>query len=175
MRKSRHRYPSAQEVSATNLRNFRTFLLMRQFAAREIGARIAQCRREAGGMTQEDLAEALNVSKRSVQDYEAGVTIPWKYFQRLEQIFGRPLDWFLHGTEATGESGGGLPDEMLADIKAAVEAAVREALTPGEAITAAVAKGAESALRAARAGPPEADPADRRRSHKRGEGPDGLR
>lgn len=89
----------AQKPSATNLRNFRTFLLMQQFAAREIGARIAQARREADGMTQEELADALNVSKRSVQEYEAGNTIPWKHFSRLEEIFERPLSWFLHGEE----------------------------------------------------------------------------
>lgn len=76
---------------------------MQQFAGQEIGARIAQARHEAGGMTQEELAEALNVSKRSVQDYEAGVTIPWKHFQRLEQIFKRPIDWFLHGGEEPSE------------------------------------------------------------------------
>lgn len=50
-------------------------------------------------MTQEALAEALNVSKRSLQDYEAGKTIPWKHFKRLEQIFDRTLDWFIRGEE----------------------------------------------------------------------------
>jgi len=70
---------------------------MQQFAAREIGARIGLARKEAGGMTQEQLAELLDVSARSVQDYEAGITIPWKHFQRLEVIFKRPMGWFLHG------------------------------------------------------------------------------
>lgn len=73
---------------------------MQQFAAREIGARIAQARREAGRMTQEQLAELLNVSTRSVQDYEGGITIPWRHFQRLEEIFkGRSMGWFLHGED----------------------------------------------------------------------------
>lgn len=101
----------AQIDSATNLRNFRSFLLMRQFEQQEIGARIAQARHEAGGMTQEELAELLNVSKRSVQDYEAGATVPWKHFQVLEQAFKKPLSWFLHG-ESEEELPRGLQGEL---------------------------------------------------------------
>lgn len=101
---------------------------MREFAAREIGARIAQARLEAGHMTQEELAEALNVSKRSVQDYEAGVTIPWKHFQRLEQIFGRSLDWFLHGrAEATPAEPQASDEELLARVER-VESLLEELL-----------------------------------------------
>ena len=51
-------------------------------------------------MTQAQLADLLNVSARSVQDYEHGVTVPWRYFDRLEQIFGKSLAWFLHGDPA---------------------------------------------------------------------------
>ena len=61
--------------------------------------RIAQARKEAGGMNQDDLAALLDVSKRSVQAFEAGETIPWKYFQLLTQAFGRELEWFLHGED----------------------------------------------------------------------------
>lgn len=92
--------------AATEARSFRTFLLMQQFAAREIGERIAQARRENGAMTQEELADALNVSTRALQDYEAGKRIPWKHFSRLEQIFKRDLEWFLHGeTELSPDEG----------------------------------------------------------------------
>ena len=77
----------AKRSAATKDRTLRTFLLMQQFAAQEIGARIAQARRECGGMTQEQLAELLNISTRSVQDYEAGITIPWKHFQQMTDIF----------------------------------------------------------------------------------------
>ncbi len=99
--KQTHSQGATQIPSATNARNFRTFLLVRQFAQKEIGQRIALARKEAGGMTQEQLAELLNVSTRSVQDYEAGETVPWKHFQLLEEIFRKPLGWFLHGEEAT--------------------------------------------------------------------------
>lgn len=111
MAKSTHRNGYTQNPSATNDRNFRTFLLMQQFAAREIGERIARARKEADGMTQEQLAETLDVSTRSVQDYEAGTTIPWKYFSRLEEIFRRPLGWFLHGEEAPQQ----MPTAALGD------------------------------------------------------------
>ena len=124
---------AAKKPAATNARRFRTFLLMQQFDSRAIGSRIAQARREAGGMLQEELAELLDVSKRSVQDYEAGVRIPWKHFQQLEVIFKRSLEWFLHGDEAAepspSEPSSGNQAAMisqLARIEAALEALVAQ-------------------------------------------------
>jgi transcriptional regulator with XRE-family HTH domain len=70
---------------------------MQQFAAEEIGARIAQARREADGMTQEQLADLLGLSTRSVQDYEAGTTMPYKYLSRISGITGRSVEWLLRG------------------------------------------------------------------------------
>lgn len=98
--------------SATNSRSFRTFLLVSQLESERIGARIAQARREAGGMTQEALAELLGLTPRSIQAYEAGDVIPYKYFKRLEEIFDRPLEWFLRGEE-TAENG----ERSLAEIQ----------------------------------------------------------
>lgn len=112
---------------------------MQQFAAQEIGARIARCRLEGGGMTQEELAGALNVSKRSVQDYEAGVTIPWKLFARLEQIFpGRTLDWFLHGGAESAD-----PDRLEA-----IEAALSETRATLDRILRLLEEGQPQARRA---------------------------
>ncbi len=113
---------TTQKTSATNLRNLRTFLRMRQEEARQIGGRIALARKEADGMTQGELADLLNVSARSIQDYEAGVTIPWKYFRDLEKIFpSHTFDWFLHGTEPSNGAQGGagfvsLLDEIAAQL-----------------------------------------------------------
>lgn len=73
---------------------------MRELAGREIGARIAAARKQAGAMTQDELADLLGVTMRSVQNYESGDTIPWRHFKRLEEIFQCPLEWFLHGDEA---------------------------------------------------------------------------
>lgn len=92
---------------------------MQQFAPEEIGARIAQARREADGMTQETLAEALDLSVRQIQNIEAG-TIPWKHFSRLEAIFEKPLSWFLHGEEDPPAHLGPL-EAQVAEVLSAVE------------------------------------------------------
>lgn len=85
-----------QNPAATNSREFRRFLLMAQFEAKEIGARIAQARREAG-LTQEQLAELAPFSHRSLQDYERGQVIPYRQMRDIAQLLGRPVEWFLHG------------------------------------------------------------------------------
>lgn len=64
---------------------------------REIGARIAQARKEHGGMRQEDLANRLGISVRSMQGYEHGEVVPYNRIAELSRILGRPAEWFLHG------------------------------------------------------------------------------
>lgn len=103
---------------------------MQQFENAEIGARIAQARKETNGMTQEQLADLLNVSKRSVQDYEAGITMPWKHFQALQTVFGRSLHWFLHGEESSQGVDADVIEEKLDRIEQALEALVAR-LDPG--------------------------------------------
>lgn len=115
MTQSRRTFPAPQEVAATNTRNFRTFLLMQQFAANEIGARIEQARKEKG-LTQEELADlAAGFSKRSLQDYEAGVTIPYKHLHELGRLLKKPEEWFLYGDDEQ-EDAGGPSDERLREI-----------------------------------------------------------
>ncbi len=63
----------------------------------EIGTRIAQARKEAGGMSQVELAGLIGVSERSLQLYEAGETIPYRWMKDLERVLQRPVAWFLHG------------------------------------------------------------------------------
>jgi transcriptional regulator with XRE-family HTH domain len=133
---------------ATDGRSFRTFLLMQQFAAREIGERIAQARREHGAMTQEQLAELLDVSTRAVQDYEGGRRIPWKHFKRLEQIFQRSLEWFLHGE--TEEEPALLERLESVDERLAVIEEVLSLLVPADQVDAlAAARAAAAAAREA--------------------------
>lgn len=67
---------------------------------REIGVRIAEARREAGGMSQIELGELVGVTVRSVQAWEAGEVIPYRYLRDLERALGKPAAWFLHGDEA---------------------------------------------------------------------------
>ena len=78
---------------------------MEEFDALEIGARIAQARRERG-LTQEQLAEISSFSKRSLQDYEGGITIPYKHLRELSRILKRKPEWFLYGPE---------PDTQITD------------------------------------------------------------
>ncbi len=73
-----------------------------QFEAKEIGQRIAEARTVAG-ITQETLAEMASFSKRSLQDYEAGVTIPYKHMREISRLLGREVEWFLHGEEPIGD------------------------------------------------------------------------
>jgi len=71
---------------------------MAQFEAKEIGARIALARREAG-LTQEQLAELAPFSTRSLQNYERGEVIPYRQMRELSKILGRPVEWFLRGDD----------------------------------------------------------------------------
>jgi len=62
----------------------------------EIGRRIAQARKEAG-LTQQELADRLHVTRRSVQGYESGSVVPYKRLHTLADALGRPAGWFLSG------------------------------------------------------------------------------
>lgn len=68
--------------------------------SKEIGARIAQARSEAGGMTQDELAHLLGLTSRSVQAHESGAVIPYRYLREYERVLGKPAAWFLHGDAA---------------------------------------------------------------------------
>lgn len=50
------------------------------------------------------MAELASFSKRSLQDYEAGVTIPWRHMREISAILKRPVEWFLHGDDAEVQS-----------------------------------------------------------------------
>ncbi len=120
MTRSRHSFTVTQSSAATNARNFRSFLLMQQFAAQEIGARISQARNERG-LTQEQLAEIAPFSKRSLQDYEAGVTIPYKHLRDLARLLNRPEEWFLYGDQEQPSEGSSV-DRLEAKLESVLEA-----------------------------------------------------
>jgi transcriptional regulator with XRE-family HTH domain len=67
----------------------------------EIGKRIAEARREAGGMTQQELGELVGVSVRSIAAWELGDVIPYRHLKELERATGFDAAWILHGEEAT--------------------------------------------------------------------------
>ena len=64
-----------------------------------VGRRIAQARKEAGITTQEELGDLLGVSRRSIQFYEEGKTVPYRHFRTLEALTGKGIGWFLYGQE----------------------------------------------------------------------------
>jgi DNA-binding XRE family transcriptional regulator len=80
----------------------------------EVGSRISSAR-AAAGLTQEELAGRLGVSRRSVQGYEAGRVAPYRHLDRLATVLGRPRAWFLCEADA--------PD---ADVLQEVRRIVRE-------------------------------------------------
>jgi transcriptional regulator with XRE-family HTH domain len=85
---------------------------MSQFEAREIGKRIAEARILAS-LTQEELAEMASFSKRSLQDYETGVTIPYRHMREISRLLGREVEWFLHGKAS-------VPDDRLESLEGVV-------------------------------------------------------
>lgn len=114
MTQVKYRSSAARKLAATQGRDFRTFLLVSQFEAQEIGARIALARKEAG-LTQEQVADVATFSKRSLQDYEAGVTIPYKHLREIAGILARKPEWFLHGDEVITEDRLSVVEDRLAE------------------------------------------------------------
>lgn len=109
------------KLSATDTRNLRTLLLLNVFAPEEIGARIAQARKEAG-LTQDELADILSVVTRTVQNYEAGATKPYTHLRAIADTTGRSVEWLLHGEPdelVTGAELAALRKD-LAEVRAAV-------------------------------------------------------
>lgn len=106
------------KTAATNTRELSRFLLMAQLEAQAIGRRIAQARKEAG-MTQEDVADVASFSRRSLQDYEAGTTIPYKHLREISDLLQREVAWFLHGEPAAPEPSPVAPtlDQLLERVE----------------------------------------------------------
>jgi transcriptional regulator with XRE-family HTH domain len=90
---------------------------MRQENAGGIGWRIAHARRESG-LTQEQLAELIGVSPRSIQGYEAGTVVPYRRLAQLAEVTNRELAWILEGDVAETSIDDG---EVLERLVTAVE------------------------------------------------------
>ena len=88
-----------------------------------IGRRIAQARKEAGGISQQELADVLGVTKRAVQAYEDGTTIPWRHFPRMQELLGKSLSWFLEGRETAPAPA---MAEVLCEIRDVLRTAAHE-------------------------------------------------
>lgn len=115
MAQVKHRLRAAQYPAATKRRNLRRLLLVAQLESKEIGERIAQARKELG-LTQEEVAEMATFSKRSLQDYEAGLTIPYRQMPELAKLLQREVAWFLHGDPEPAPSPNGLLGEVAESV-----------------------------------------------------------
>lgn len=76
--------------------------LMAEISAAEIGGRIKQARHEAG-LSQHELADALQLHYRTVQNWEsrANPTMPeWKRLEDIAGVLGVSKEWLLHGDAA---------------------------------------------------------------------------
>jgi len=84
-----------------------------------VGDRIRQARMEAG-LTQDQLADLIEVGMRQVQYYEAGESDPYRKLARIADVTGKPLEWLLRGDEVMppGEVAERLDrlEEMLAEV-----------------------------------------------------------
>lgn len=120
-----------KKISATAMRNLRTLLLVSVFDPESIGARIAQARNEAG-LRQVDLADLLSVSGRSVQGYELGEVIPFKYIAKISEITNRSERWLLHGDDEAATPSRRTPDE--AETRLLVREEVEAALVQVETL-----------------------------------------
>lgn len=68
----------------------------------EVGRRIASAR-AAAGLTQQELADRLGVTRRSVQGYESGSVAPYRHLDRLSELLARPVSWFLQDEQVWDE------------------------------------------------------------------------
>jgi transcriptional regulator with XRE-family HTH domain len=108
----------------TTARTFHNFLLVSQLDPDGIRRRIREARR-AAGLTQEELADLLEVHKRTVENYERIRTPDYAALNRVAAVLGRPVEWFLHGE---------VPDEENVDRISQLEARVEEAVALSQKI-----------------------------------------
>lgn len=103
----------------TTVDAFRTFLLVAQLDERGLRARIREARK-AARLTQQELADLLEVHKRTVENYER-VRIPdFKTLVRIAAILEREVEWFLYGDAEQPDRGPG--QEELSEKLQTIEA-----------------------------------------------------
>jgi transcriptional regulator with XRE-family HTH domain len=78
-------------------------------------------------MSQRELADLLGVTERSIQAYEQGEVIPYRFVRQLESALGKPAAWFLHGDDAVNVSDAQFTEILheLRALKRAVERLAR--------------------------------------------------
>lgn len=107
-----------RNLSSQELRNLRTLLLLNVLEPEEIGGRI-KLARERAGLRQEDLADLVNVSTRTIQNYEAGDTKQYSALQLIARATAVSVEWLLHGDrDPQPDEGGSALREVLDRLQA---------------------------------------------------------
>lgn len=73
-----------------------------------IMARIKQARTQAG-LTQDELADLLNVQQRTIANYES-IRVPWRYLDKIAEVTGVSQEWLIHGERPAAN--GDLTEEL---------------------------------------------------------------
>ena len=72
--------------------------LLAELERAEISSRIKQARTEAG-LTQQELADLMQVHWRTIQTWEQDQRVPWDRLEDIGKATGRTRDWLLHGRD----------------------------------------------------------------------------
>jgi transcriptional regulator with XRE-family HTH domain len=120
-------YANDSWQTARNARTLRAFMALRNT---EIAARIRQLRSDRGDPPQTLVAEAIGVSERAYQTWEAGEARPvYRNLERLAAYYGVTEDFILTGRVGDGSSGG-FHEAQLTRIEAKLDELLRR--MPGD-------------------------------------------
>lgn len=91
----------------------------------QIGARLRQMRAQAG-LTQDQLAEKLGISKRTQGNYESGASdAPASYLSVAARELGFDVSYIVNGVRTT------MPNEALSEVEDSLITQYRS-ITPGD-------------------------------------------
>jgi PAS domain S-box-containing protein len=91
-------------------------------ATARVGRRIARARKEAG-LTQQELADRIGVTRRSVQGYEAGAIAPYRHLDQLAGAVGQTHEWLV-----AEEPGNGPHPSLSLELKSELRDLIRDEL-----------------------------------------------
>jgi transcriptional regulator with XRE-family HTH domain len=80
----------------TNGTDFANFLLVSQIDPEGIRRRLRQARHETG-LTQQEVADALEIHKRTIENYENSRVPEFRMLNRLADVLNVSVAWLLHG------------------------------------------------------------------------------
>jgi transcriptional regulator with XRE-family HTH domain len=84
--------------------------------ARVIGARLVELR-NAAGMKQREVADVVGVSERSIQAYEQGETIPWRFGSQFAELFNTSVAYIWYGQDGLSGNSDNLLQILLTEVR----------------------------------------------------------